>query len=115
MALLLVAVLHFIPDSEDPEGIVEILRDALPAGSYLALSHATGDIRPEAAARAAAVYDRATSTITLRTHRDIERYFAGFDVLEPGVVQLPLWRPDGRRPRDLSTAWGYCGAGRKQD
>jgi hypothetical protein len=39
----------------------------------------------------------------------------GFDILEPGVVQLPLWRPEGRRPRDLSTAWGYCGVGRKQD
>jgi hypothetical protein len=113
VALLLVAILHFVTAAEDPAGIVTTFRDALPAGSFLVLSHATGDFRPEAAARAAAVYDRATSTMTLRTQQDIERFFAGFDVLEPGVVQLPLWRPERRRPRDLGKAWGYCGVGRK--
>jgi SAM-dependent methyltransferase len=113
VAVLLVAILHFIADAEDPAGIVAVLRDALAPGSYLVLSHATGDVRPGAAARAAAVYDGATSSLTLRSREEIERLFAGLDILEPGVVQLPLWRPQGRSPRDLSKAWGYCGVGRK--
>jgi hypothetical protein len=113
VALLLVAIVHFITDAEDPAGIVTRFRDALAPGSYLALSHATGDVRPGAAARAAAVYDQATSSITLRSQNDIERYFAGFDILPPGVVQLPLWRPEGRRPSDLTKIWGYCGVGCK--
>ncbi len=66
VALLLVAILHFVTDKEGPTKIVSIFRDALPVGSYLALSHATGDFRPHTAARAAAVYQRATSPLTLR-------------------------------------------------
>lgn len=113
VALLLVAILHFITDAEHPADIVALLCDKLAPGSYLVLSHATGDVRPKAAARAAAVYDGATSSLTLRSREEIERLFAGLDILEPGVVQLPLWRPRGRPSRDLSKAWGYCGVGRK--
>ncbi len=113
VALLLVAVLHFVTDAEDPPGIAAIFRDALPAGSYLALSHATGDFRPDAAARAAAVYDRATSPLTLRSRAEIGALFGGFEMVDPGLVQLPLWRPDRRPPRDLSKIMGYCGVGRK--
>jgi hypothetical protein len=113
VALLLVAILHFVADEESPGRIVAALRDALPPGSYLALSHATGDFRRDAAARAAAVYDKATSALTLRSHAEVTELFDGFEILEPGVVQLPLWRPEGKPPRDLSGIWGYCGAGRK--
>jgi SAM-dependent methyltransferase len=112
-ALLLVAILHFITDAEDPAAIVAALRDALAPGSYLALSHATGDFRPQAAVQAAAVYDTATSAITLRNHDAIEAFFGGFGLLDPGVVQMPLWRPDGRPPSDLSKILGYCGVGQK--
>jgi hypothetical protein len=113
VALLLIAILHFITAEEGPAGIVATLRDALAPGSYLALSHATGDFRTQAAAKAAAVYDTATSTITLRSYDKVTAFFDGFDIIDPGVVQLPLWRPDGKPPRDLSKILGYCGVGRK--
>ena len=115
VGLLLVAVLHFLTDDENPMGIVATLRDALPTGSYLALSHGTADFRAEAARQAAAVYNQATSTITLRGHARIAEFFDGLDLVEPGLVQLPLWRPDGKppRPKDLSKVWGYGGVGRR--
>ena len=115
VGLLLVAILHFITDAENPARIVATLRDALAPGSYLVLSHATGDFRAEAARQAAAVYDRATATVTLRTHAQIAALFDGWDLVEPGLVQLPLWRPDGKppRPKDLAKVWGYGGAARR--
>ncbi len=115
VALLLVAILHFITDAEDPARIVAAFRDALPAGSYLALSHATADLRPEAAQQAADVYDRATSAVTLRGHAQVAAFFDGWDLAEPGLVQVPLWRPDGKppRPRELARAWVYGGVARK--
>ncbi len=68
VALLLIAILHFITDDQKPAEIVATLRGALPPDSYLALSHVTGDFRGEAAADAMQVYNQATSTVTLRTH-----------------------------------------------
>ena len=113
VALLLVAIMHFVTDADDPAGIVAVFRDALAPGSYLTLSHATGDFHPQAAARAAAVYDRATSPLALRSRAQITELFGGFEMVDPGVVQLPLWRPDRRPPRDLSKIMGYCGIGLK--
>ncbi|HEX6524436.1 MAG TPA: SAM-dependent methyltransferase [Streptosporangiaceae bacterium] len=115
VALLLVAILHFITDDEDPARIVRTLRDALPPGSYLAISHATADLRPQAARQAAAVYDQATSTVTLRSHAEIAAFFDGWDLIEPGLVQVPSWHPDGKppRPKELSRAWVYGGVARK--
>jgi S-adenosyl methyltransferase len=114
-ALLLVAILHFITDREDPARILAVFRDALPAGSYLALSHATGDFRPVAAQQAASVYDQATSPVVLRTRAQVAAFFDGWDLVEPGLVQVPLWRPDGKppRPRELDRAWVYGGVARK--
>jgi hypothetical protein len=107
--------MHFITDAEDPARILAVFRDALPAGSYLALSHATADFRPAAARDAAAVYDHATSPVTLRTRAQVAAFFDGWDLIEPGLVQVPLWRPDGRRPRprELDRAWVYGGVARK--
>jgi hypothetical protein len=115
VGLLLVAILHFLTDEENPAGIVGLLRDALPAGSFLVLSHGTADFRAEAARQAAAVYDQATSAMTLRSHAQIAAFFDGWDLIEPGLVQMPLWRPDGKppRPKDLSKIWGYGGVGRR--
>jgi hypothetical protein len=95
--------------------VLAAFRDALPAGSYLALSHATADFRPAAAQQAAAVYDQATSPVTLRTRAQVATFFDGWDLVEPGLVQVPLWRPDGKppRPRELDRVWVYGGVARK--
>lgn len=112
VALLLIAILHFIRDDEDPAGIVATLRDALPPGSYLAMSHVTGDFRGEAAAAAADVYKNATSSGTLRSHSQITSFFSGWDLVEPGLVQCPLWRPEGELPLNLDKLWIYGGVAR---
>ena len=116
VALLLMAIVHFITDDERPASIVAAFRDALPPGSYLALSHGTADFHPQDAVSAGTkVYERATAPLVLRSHQRIASLFAGFDLVEPGLVQVPLWRPDGKppRPKDLSKIGIYGGVGRR--
>jgi hypothetical protein len=116
VALLLVAILHFITDHEDPAGIMATLRDALPDGSYLTLSHATLDFHPpEVARQAVATYENATAPFVPRPLTQVTAFFDGFHLVEPGLVQAPLWRPDSRppRPRDLEKIGIYVGVGRK--
>jgi hypothetical protein len=112
IALMLIAIAHFITDDERPAEIVATLRDVLPAGSYLALSHVTSDFRPQSAAGLADVYQQATSTVTPRTHQQVSALFTGWDLEDPGLVQAPLWRPDTRPPRNLDKIWVYGGVGR---
>jgi S-adenosyl methyltransferase len=105
IALLLMAILHFFDDDEDPFGIVARFRDALPAGSYLAISHGTRDIpdrsdlspaaMAEMGAKVERLYQLTTASLVTRTRGQVERFFAGFDLLDPGVVEIQLWRPDG--------------------
>jgi hypothetical protein len=97
VGLLLIAILHFIDDSDDPWGIVRRLLAALPSGSYLALSHLTGDFRPEAWEQVAAVYRRQGVTMRVRSKAQIERFFTGLELVEPGLQVLPAWRPDPRQ------------------
>ena len=94
VALMLIAVLHFIPDADDPLDLVARLVAGLPSGSYLALSHLTGDFDPAAWEGVAAVYRRSGVTMQVRSRPDIERFFAGLDLVDPGLVSLPRWRPD---------------------
>jgi hypothetical protein len=118
VALLLIAILHFITEAEDPAGIVATLREALPPGSYLVLSHGTADFHPPGVAGQAAVgYEHATAPLVLRGFEQVSAFFDGFDLVEPGLVQAPLWRPDGRppRPRDLAKLGIYAGVARKAD
>jgi hypothetical protein len=116
MALMLVAILHFITDDEDPAGIVATFREALPDGSYLAISHGTTDFHePEAVDVAASAYRRGTAPLVLRSYGQIASFFDGFDLIEPGLVQLPRWRPDGQLPvsdEDLPKIGMYGGVGR---
>lgn len=122
IALLLMAILHFIPDDEDPLGIVARFRDALPTGSYLAISHGTRDIpvRPdmsaeemtEMGARVERLYQLTTASLVTRPRAQVERFFDGFDLLDPGLVEIQLWRPDDR---DSMLPGGfYGGVGRKR-
>jgi len=114
IAVLLVAVLHFIKDSDDPERIVTHLREAVPAGSYLAISHGTQDFSPARATAAVQGYDEATAPFVLRSRERFERFFNGLELVEPGVVQLPFWRPDGDIDANASKIWLYAGVGRKE-
>jgi hypothetical protein len=116
MALLLVAILHFVAERENPAGIVATLRDALPPGSYLALSHGTADFHPPGVAgEAATAYEHAAAPLVLRSFEQVSAFFDGLELVGPGLVQAPLWRPDGKppRPKDLAKLGIYAGAGRK--
>lgn len=115
VAVLLVAVLHFIKDEEDPAGIVATLRDALPAGSFLVLSHATADFHGSSLPEVFKIYEKATATLNTRPHAEVAGLFDGFDVVEPGVVQIPMWRPDGPDPdpAEVRRIGFYGGVGRK--
>ena len=94
VGLLLIAVMHFMPDEDDPYRLASELLAALPSGSYLALSHLTGDFDPAAWEGVAAVYRRSGVIMRVRSHAEIEQFFAGLDLIDPGVVSLPRWRPD---------------------
>jgi hypothetical protein len=103
VALLLVAVMHFVTDDEDPAGIIAQLRDALPPGSFLALSHGTTRGRPESAEPVAEMIDEyraSAASLTLRSHEQILSYFNGFDLVEPGLVSAAEWRPDSGPPEN---------------
>jgi SAM-dependent methyltransferase len=114
--LLLMVVLHFITDAEDPWQIVATLRDALAPGSYLVIGHGTDEGSPVAVRAASKVYNRSVSTqMNLRSRGEIMRFFDGFDLLEPGLVYPPLWRPDSPAdvPSDPAKYWCLAGVGRK--
>jgi hypothetical protein len=114
-ALLLVAILHFIPDAEDPAGLVAALRDALPPGSYLALSHGTTDFHAaEVTSTATSAYDTATAPLVLRPRATIEALLDGFTAEPSGLVQAPLWHPDTvPKPRDLEKIGIYAAVAAK--
>ncbi|WP_370083947.1 SAM-dependent methyltransferase [Streptacidiphilus sp. MAP12-16] len=95
VALLLVAILHFIPDGDDPYGIVADLLDILAPGSYLVLTHGTLDfMAPEVGERAIAVYNNSGTSVTGRSHAEVSRFLDGLDVLPPGLVTAPFWHPE---------------------
>jgi hypothetical protein len=113
-ALSMTLLLHFIRDEEDPYGSVAKLCDALCPGSYLVISHVTGETRDEAAlGHIADVYDQATAPLVMRTKPEIERFFSGFEVVEPGIVFLSQWRPVTEYYAGGGTRWAYAGVGRK--
>jgi SAM-dependent methyltransferase len=115
VAVLFMSVLHFITDEEDPYGLVAAFRDRCAPGSHLALSHITSPERGADGAEAAAdVYkSRATSPAVLRTPKEIGALFDGYDLVEPGLVYLPQWRPDAPGDADdAESVWMLCAVGR---
>ncbi|MEU4738971.1 SAM-dependent methyltransferase [Actinosynnema sp. NPDC023658] len=117
IGVLMIALLHFVPDSEDPRGIVADYRDALPDGSYLTISHAgyeEGDWDP-AWDDAKQVYNRGVSEMCFRRKHEVQALFEGFDLVEPGVARLPLWRPESPDDVDEDAARfiSFGGVGRK--
>jgi hypothetical protein len=116
IALMLLIILHLIPDADDPYGIVAALMDALPAGSYLVLAHPASDIRASSMAEMTKRVNERMSgpQATMRDRAAVTRFFDGLVLLEPGVVQPQEWRPDpGAIGPDQVTAW--CGVARKHD
>lgn len=113
VALCTSLVLHFIADSDDPYGIMARWRAALCPGSYLVLSHVTGDDRDAATMRAITdIYDEATAPLVPRTRAEVSRFFTGFDLVEPGLVFLSQWRPATGYFARGGVCWAYAGVGR---
>ncbi|MFF2557632.1 SAM-dependent methyltransferase [Nocardia sp. NPDC058058] len=99
IAVLLLGVLHFVPDESDPAAAVAKLLDACVPGSYVAITHATADGQPQEVLDAQKLSGRTSTEITLRGRDEIAAYFGDWTLLEPGLVQLPLWRPED--PADI--------------
>lgn len=115
MALLLVAVLHFITDEERPGDLVKRLATGMAPGSYLVISHGTLDGRSTKVIEAVEkLYSRTSAPGRARDHATVKTFFDGFELLEPGLVRLPLWRPDGDgMPENPEQSAGYAGVARK--
>jgi S-adenosyl methyltransferase len=113
-AVLLISVLHLIPDEDDPRAIVTRLMQAVPSGSWLALSHPARDVHPQQVSEAASRFNQlAPAKATLRTRAEILRFFDGLELLEPGLVQVHRWRPGLAAPAHNRETAGYCGLARK--
>jgi hypothetical protein len=118
IGVLLLAVLHFVPDDAEAAHIVRALREAVPSGSYLVITHAT-DERIDASGRQQVeqVYQRTTSPFHFRTREQIGQLFDGFELVEPGLVYVPLWRPESEDDLFLdqpARSNGYVAVGRKR-
>ncbi|MFG1808078.1 SAM-dependent methyltransferase [Streptomyces sp. NPDC049040] len=101
VALSLNALMHFIPDDRDPYGIVSRLMAALPSGSALALSHCTPDFAPEVWAEIEGVYRRSGTPAQVRTREEVERFFDGLELIDPGVALGHRWRPEETTRTDV--------------
>jgi SAM-dependent methyltransferase len=113
VAVLALAVLHFLPDGDDPAAIVARLADALAPGSFMALSHLTADFAPEQVAAAVTAYNtQASVAVTPRTHGQVTALFGGLPLVAPGVVPVTQWRPAAAGLPHRMTADLYAGAAR---
>jgi hypothetical protein len=114
IAVMLVAVLHFISDADKPGAMIARFRDQMAPGSYLILSHGTRDVADASVAGVERLYDdHSTVSAHARPRAEVEAFFDGFDLVEPGLVYPPLWRPDGEVPENPELSWFYAGVGRK--
>lgn len=95
LAVLMSAVLHFVPDDEEAATLVAAYRDAMPSGSYLMVSHAgRREDSAERADPAAKQYSRTVAPMKLRSLDEVAELLGGFEIIEPGVVHCSQWRPD---------------------
>ena len=114
VAVLLIAVLHFIPDADDPYAVVAQLMDAVSSGSYLVMAHAASDMAPEASAEMARRYNAMSSaSITPRSRDQVARFFDGLDLLPPGLVPISQWGLSGQIDPTTGGLVGYCAIARK--
>jgi hypothetical protein len=115
VAVTLVSILHVIPDADDPHAIVTTIMDTMPSGSYLAISHGGSDLLDQK------MLDylnddtdqRARQQLTVRSRKEVARFFEGMDLVEPGLVRLEEWRPSPATDEaGKSTLW--CAVGQKR-
>ncbi|MGI5504109.1 SAM-dependent methyltransferase [Lentzea sp. CA-135723] len=117
VAVLMIALLHFVSDEDDPWGMIGGYRDRLATGSFLAISHAgyEADEETDASKEARRIYDRDVTRMTLRDPVELTSLFKGFDLVEPGVVRVPAWQPES--PADVEESGqrfpGFAAVGRK--
>ncbi|MGP4022077.1 SAM-dependent methyltransferase [Actinomadura sp. 3N407] len=114
IAVMLLGVLNFIPDYDEAREIVRTLMDAAPSGSYLAVAHASNQANPARAAAAEEFWNNnATPPITFRDGAEIEGFFEGLELLEPGVVSCSRWRPNVGTPDVIPEVDQFGAIGRK--
>lgn len=125
VGLLLIGILHHLHDEDDPHGIVAHLLDALAAGSHLVLTQPTADFDAQAMAAMAATAEESGIPYVPRSRAETAAFFAGSDLVDPGLVPIPAWNPLGDRPGSVVTqlpgtegldpfaVYGWAGAGRK--
>jgi hypothetical protein len=114
VAVLLIAVLHLMPDEDEPHALVRHLIEEVPLGSALAISHMASDIQAEEmAALARAVPESARYQFAMRSQAEIDQFFDGLVLVEPGVVPIDQWRPQESKPpaaqRRAAHHWGALG------
>ncbi|GGS20546.1 hypothetical protein GCM10010252_69820 [Streptomyces aureoverticillatus] len=118
VALLLVAILHFVEDAYDPYAAVAELRDALAPGSLIAVTHASYEGIPvpqEQTDGTVGVYKDIRNPLIMRSRLEIARFFEGYDMVEPGLVPMPHWRADTELAEEDPWSFsGFAGVGRKR-
>ncbi|MFF3323949.1 SAM-dependent methyltransferase [Streptomyces sp. NPDC002889] len=117
VALLLVAVLHFIEDEDDPQAAVAELRDELAPGSLIVLTHASYEgvpVSQDEAGGAVDVYRAIRNPLIMRSRDEIAGFFQGYGMVEPGLVSMPHWRPEMPPEQEDPYAFsGFAGVGHK--
>jgi hypothetical protein len=114
MAVMLLGVLHLVSDAEDPWAIVARLVDAVPSGSFLVITHPASDLLPETQEEASRRYNQNVATHqTLRPRAEVARFFEGLKLLDPGIEQWHLWRPDPGDVVDAELKSGHARVARK--
>jgi O-methyltransferase involved in polyketide biosynthesis len=114
VAVVLLGVMQFISDQDQPSAIIDALMTACPPGSFLVLGQPASDDEPERMGQAVArIVKMVTAPATMRTHAEILGFFDGLELVEPGLVQLPDWRPDPTDPPVPRPVPFWCGVGRK--
>lgn len=119
IAVLLIAILHFFGDDEDPYRVVAQLMEAMPSGSYLVISHLSQDIQPEVMGKLAELVENEPTmdyAFTMRSHAELMQFFDGLGLVEPGLVQVDEWQPDDQKtppPPGVGACPFYGGVARK--
>ncbi|MFD4710679.1 SAM-dependent methyltransferase [Streptomyces sp. NPDC056637] len=111
LALSMLALMHFITDEEDPYGLARTLVDALPSGSYLVFSHGTTDEHPHLAKTVKNTYRQGEIPLRMRTRAEVEPFFEGLELVEPGLVTATKWYKDTPAPEDELSGF-YVGVAR---